>query len=593
MHSGRLRFLKLPPSSVCNKVIDSASCSSDPVLVEKATDLAEALQLQAIGILPRTAGSLVSSLAGTGSMGRGIKFLDNWISRNSNNTNDDNRDDGPSVEVSYVLTCALEAAARSADPEAVTAILGRMATVGMSPQPHSMHLLIQCFMRKGLIDTAYDIIKWMRRSGLSPTIQCYTALLTLPSRQPSHPRVKPVLLLSRAKHAYSEMKEHGVRANLPFYLSFLSLCGHARDVSCAMELWADMLSQREISLDVKAYNTIIDVCGKCGDEENAYAAYLELQKTGSLEPDTSTISKLLPAIRKFPRRLDRVWDDAIKQNIPLDVNVWRSYIGIVLERSRGVVGTAGSIIRLLEKADDSVAPCLYQIAIMSAVHDGNMNAVKEYAEAIRSRRPHHTLGLVTALLFARSRQKSFSNSQKGKRTSSPCWKSRMVDTDPPTYLAIDPDSRVIDALLCFDGDNEGDNPNEPGFGPRRKENESSDAELVRLGLLCVDGHLDEAFDLYEQVCLNRGMLQEPPAKLGWMLHALLAASRCASYDEQQKYVLRTITLSRRLPKQYKQVWWWDAATQRNIVKLLKQFPDMANVPLSLAPNDEGERIQFD
>lgn len=588
MQSGRLRYLKLPPSSVCNKVIDSASCSSDPDLVGKATDLAEALQLQAVGILPRTAGSLISSLAASGFVARGLKFLDNWISRNANNTPADNKDDGPNVDVSYVLTCALEAAARSADPEAVTAVLGRMATVGMSPQPHSMHLLIQCFMRKGLVETAYDVIKWMRRNGLSPTIQCYTALLTIPSRQPSHPRVKPAMLLSRAKHTYSEMKELGVRANLSFYLAFLSLCGHARDASSAMELWTDMLSQEDISLDVKAYNSMIDVCGKCGDEENAYAVYLDLLETDSLKPDTSTIAKLLPAIRKSSHRVDRVWDDAIKLNIPLDVNIWRSYIGIVLERSRGVVNPGSLVLGLLEKADDSVAPCLYQIAIMSAVHDGNMKAVKQYAEAMRSRRLQHTLGSVTALLFARSQQKSLHSSQEGKRPRfSPRWKSRMIDTDPPTYLAVDPDLEIIDALLCFDSVN--DTAIEPrGFAQGRDENESSDAELVRLGLLCVDGRLDEAFDLYEQVCLT-GMLHEQPAKLGWMLHALLAASRCASYSEQQKYVLRTISLSRRLPKQYKQVWWWDAATQRNIIKLLKQYPDMAKVPLSLAPNDEGEK----
>jgi len=175
--TGKVRYLKLPPASVCNKVLHSASTTKDPSTVLKAVDLADHLRLQGSVVTPRTQEVLVLALANTGQVERGLKFMDDWMAANIALLEDDNAShDAPHT----MLSALLEAAAVDDDSDAILEVLGRMARVGLSPSRRTMVSLLQCFMRLGNVQVAYGMLQWMRRSGFDVDVYAYTALMTVP-----------------------------------------------------------------------------------------------------------------------------------------------------------------------------------------------------------------------------------------------------------------------------------------------------------------------------------------------------------------------------------------------------------------------------
>ncbi|KFM28049.1 Solute carrier family 25 member 44 [Auxenochlorella protothecoides] len=153
--SGREKFLKLPPASVCNKVLDSAA--QEAQLTGRAAELADALLLQGIPLEAKTLRSLVMGLAGTGRLEDALPFLDRWLAaeeaergragpQGAAAPDDDERGDGGSAplaapsprHVHRTLSWLLEIAARRGSTPGIVAVLSRAARVQVVPSVQSV-----------------------------------------------------------------------------------------------------------------------------------------------------------------------------------------------------------------------------------------------------------------------------------------------------------------------------------------------------------------------------------------------------------------------------------------------------------------------
>lgn len=175
--TGKVRFLKLPPATVCNKVLHSASKTNDPSLISQAADLSQELRLQGMEVSLATLKMLVEGLTETGQADRALQVVDEWIASHHSTLEDDALAQQMPLDL---LTALLEAAALADDPDVIMHALARMARAGLSPKLDTINALIACFMRLGHIDTAHGMLGWMQRSEIGPTTETYGALMTMP-----------------------------------------------------------------------------------------------------------------------------------------------------------------------------------------------------------------------------------------------------------------------------------------------------------------------------------------------------------------------------------------------------------------------------
>ena len=241
--TGKPRYLKLPPASVCNKVLDSAAHVKDAEFIHRAADLATALQYQGITLEPRTVQSITQSLTATANIIKAIELLDSWLSANQEAIQEEAEKEEEELEelanaesdgAYQVITSLLEAAAKADDPDAINQILLRMVKVGYSPSAHTMTALLQCFTRLGHLNTAHSMLQWMRRSNKDISAYHYAALMTLPNNLSSPSAAKA--FLAKSKEAYEDMKQHDVSPSAPFYAAYINVGGRLGDLEAAQDL---------------------------------------------------------------------------------------------------------------------------------------------------------------------------------------------------------------------------------------------------------------------------------------------------------------------------------------------------------------------
>lgn len=552
----KVRYLKLPPASVCNKVLDSAAHTKDSDLVVRAADLAGALQLEGIGVEPRTAQALIYGLASAGMVDRGIQLLDGWLSANAAVLEDDEAaQEGPYS----VMTTLLEAAAQADDPDSINQVLLRMARVGFSPAPHTMTSLIQCFARLGSLGTAHDMLQWMRRSGMEPTAYSYAALMTIPTiltgtvRRTFHQKIK---------EAYDDMQANNVQPTAQFYAAYINALGRLRDIDAARDAWLDM-EDAGVAPDLVCYNTMIDACAKAGDVEGAFHLYEDMQEKG-VRPDGVAFATLISAVRGASDQARRVWNDMIASGIQPDLSTSSVFLEVLLKAG----DTAGALSLLRDSVAAGTAPPLYEQAVGTAALRLQTRLVRSILGQMDEQGLPPTAHMVTSLLMARARKSSGVSR----------WRVHLDSRDPDEYTLHEIRPLRLegsDVVLALVQAIESSRPAAKELLDTQVRNSveylSPDVAAILIGWHSAEGFMDEALDLYSKTAesMNGGVR-------GWVLTMLIAGARVAAAEKQAELVLKVVAEARHWSKAGSG-WWFSQRTQKQIVRLLRRAPEAAGV----------------
>jgi pentatricopeptide repeat protein len=575
--TNKVRYLKLPPASVCNKVLDSVSNVEDPDMVGRAADLAGALQLEGVIIEARTAQSIINGLAHVGMVEKGIDLLDGWLNANIDVLEDDNAaQDGPA----HVMATLLEAAARADDPDAITAVLLRMARVGLSPAPHSMVALLQCFTRLGNITTAHNMLQWMRRSGIEPTAVHYAALMTMPAAV-SMTGAKAQNFLQKAKEAYLDMKSHDVQATAYFYAAYINVCSRLRDLDAARDAWLDMKSDEHIEPDLVCYTTMIDACAKGGDVDGAFHLYEEMQKNG-IKPDAIVFGSLISAVSLSVDKAKEIWKDMKKAGITSpDARTISVYLEVLLR-----AGESTDALNLLQESSASSAEQnkvkkfagavvgLYEQALsFAATEKLDVELLHLLIKQMKDVNVPFTTMAVTSLLTARAhtieKKENLSSSimpwhvDVNVESSSAGLKYKALHLSTDNILAT-----LVESLNKETSSVAKEREFIEKTANKINKDGDGDAAAVLIGWCSVlNGEsMDQAIGIYSKFSES----MDRSVRI-WVLKMMLAG---AMATENQQHILKVVGEAREYSKSPQSGgWWWDQKTQRLIARQLKKAPE--------------------
>ena len=577
----KVRYLKLPPASVCNKVLHSAAQTRDVDLIARAADLASSLQLQGVAIEQRTAITLIHGLAHTGQVDRGIQLLDSWLVANTDvlEEEDEGAQEGPHA----VMTALLEAAAHTDDPDTIQQVLLRMAKVGYTPNTHTMTSLIQCFARLGHLNTANSMVQWMRRSEMEINAFHYAALMTLPQT------LTPLIarqFLKHAKEAYQDLQSNNLTPTPTFISAYISVMGRLRDLEAARSAWLDM-EEMEVEADVVCYTAMMDACAKGGDVEGAFYLYQQLMKHPELKPDAMVFGIILSAVHGSIDKARKVWSDlASKPDIHADAGTTALYVDALLR-----AGDSHTAMKVLQQQQqqgmlsESEVRGLYEKAIATVALKLQARLLRSLVKQMKEERVQCTVHMVSSILMARARKARGGSSRwrlsidetggqadraaRNTHTLRPLHNAWSIVESITT--AVDAPLEEVDRLLQKHTSGT-DNTND------------DDALPIMIGWLSAEGKMQEAYALYDE---NKTSLDGMGMR-AWALRLLMAGALAATpATESVGLVLQVMAASRDWSSDTKAGWWWDAKTQKQIIKLLKRSPEVAGTALASGVSGGG------
>jgi hypothetical protein len=553
------RRLKLPPPSVCAKVLAAAARSPDAEIVLRASGLAEALALQDVAVEPAVVAGLAEGLARVGAADRALPLIDSWLARNLEVLGDDDAAEGAPLAL---LTRALASAASSGDADAALQVLARMARCGLAPPLPALTPLVQLFARAGDFATARAVVAWMLRSGLTPSSHTYTALFAAPAADPP-PSARPAALAA-AEEAWAEMRAGGCAPTAHALAAYARLCGHLGGLAAARAAWADA-DAAGAELDLVAFGALADAAARCGDAAGAEEAVAAASARG-LTPDVRMRSAQLRALARAPggaAAARGVWASMAADGLQPNGRCFSGYLEVLLAGD----DAAGADALLAEAGRVAAAPGapaggeavdvprMYESAITAAAAAGDLERARALAAAMRARGVPHTQGTAAALFAAQAAARGAA----ARWLLSPPGEGRAGHDEPLPGVS---GAAVDGGLLGLGGAAAAAAAAaalaRPGGVPRGEA-------LALLGGLAVQGRAEAAARLLADL-EARGAGPGP-----WAPRLLLHAALNAPADERLDLVLRALASGRRAGTA------WDRRARRAAIEALRAAPDAAEL----------------
>ena len=513
---------------------------------------------------------------------KGIDLLDGWMNANIEILEDDEAaQDGPA----HVMATLLEAAAQADDTDAITQVLLRMARVGLSPAPHSMTTLLQCFSRLGNVTTAHSMLQWMRRSGIEPQAVHYAALMTMPAMTMQYSQAQNFLL--KAKEAYRDMQSHDVQPSAYFYAAFINVCSRFKDLEAARDAWLDMERSENVQPDLVCYTTMIDACAKGGDVEGAFHLYEEMQKNG-IKPDAVVFATLLSAVSLGSTELgataveqaNEIWDTMKKAGITPVARTISVYLNILLRA--GEHQNALELLRQESKGAASLA--LYEQGISYAAEQDDIELLKLLVNQMKELNAPFTPHDIKSLLQARARKIEKEGGSAGSAgTAEVPWHTWHfgldVDSRRGKYTAVQLGStyildKLIESLEHGSNDEHAKRLLDQATQQATSGTLTADEAFLLIGWHSVEGSVEQALDIYTTYADSIERF------LRILALKMLLAGAMAIEDQQQQValVLKVVGEARTFAKlPSSSGWWWDQKTQKIIASALKNAPEATGV----------------
>jgi pentatricopeptide repeat protein len=165
--------------------------------------------------------------------------------------------------VGILARCALSRSLKLADKVVGYARANMQMTIAL------YSALMKVYAYSSMYDKACDIYDMVRADGLEPDPMMYGCLM------------KFAVECDRTELS-QELFRKTPQAEIQNYMSLIRSAGRSKDVNRAFEILED-LKKSNISLDIAAYNCVLDVCVICGDMKRAEALCDDMRKISKLD----------------------------------------------------------------------------------------------------------------------------------------------------------------------------------------------------------------------------------------------------------------------------------------------------------------------
>lgn len=147
--------------------------------------------------------------------------------------------------------------------------------------------LVSACEKRGLLDTAKNIMAEMRERGISPNVVTYNSFISCTRRQAQ---------LEEALRAYSEMLDAGVEPDTITYSSMIAVYGSLGDHISALKIF-EVMKTKFIRANHITYNSLISACEKAGRWDAAFAVFVHM-RASNIQTSATTFNALVAAAEK-------------------------------------------------------------------------------------------------------------------------------------------------------------------------------------------------------------------------------------------------------------------------------------------------------
>ncbi|CAA6659021.1 unnamed protein product [Spirodela intermedia] len=164
-----------------------------------------------------------------------------------------------------------------------------MQQAGLTPDTFTYSVMINCLGKAGHLSLADKLFGEMVRQGCVPNLVTYNIMIALHAKARNHPS---------ALKLYRSMRAAGFRPDKITYCIVMEILGHCGHLGEAEALFMEM--KQDFVPDEPAYGLLVDMCGKAGDADKAWAWYQSMLSAG-LRPNVPTCNSLLSAFLRACR----------------------------------------------------------------------------------------------------------------------------------------------------------------------------------------------------------------------------------------------------------------------------------------------------
>ncbi|KAI8344854.1 hypothetical protein BC941DRAFT_458631 [Chlamydoabsidia padenii] len=187
-------------------------------------------------------------------------------------------------------TClqVLRVASQSADSKLATDVIRQLSNNGYPYKEHYFVPLMEAFVAKDDLKSAFDVLDIMRVSGVPP---CMRSTFSVSQKISSN-----IDTVDKAYYLLEEMKKEGKTVDVTAFNIVIAACGLAKDIGRTVATFREA-GNLGVVPDVDTFNAVLDACIQTDMKGMGQVVIDELKKA-KITPNADTFSKMITLVCK-------------------------------------------------------------------------------------------------------------------------------------------------------------------------------------------------------------------------------------------------------------------------------------------------------
>jgi pentatricopeptide repeat protein len=232
-----------------------------------------------------------------------------------------------------LYNCILDTCVKYNRIEQAEAVFNDMKEAEVPPSKITYAIMIRGFGNDLKLEKAFEIFNEMKRNGVSPNDIIYGCLLNACVK---------CSRIEKACDVYDDILSSKITMNLILYTTLIKGFTKIKNFKKAFEIHEKMLNDKNIEMNIIAYNAILDCCVECGDYEMMTKIYEEIKSNSLLnenapQPDLITYSTVIKGNSRL-KNVDKIIEiyDFLKkkEDLILDEVIYNSILDGLLKAGR-------------------------------------------------------------------------------------------------------------------------------------------------------------------------------------------------------------------------------------------------------------------
>ncbi|KAI8058706.1 uncharacterized protein B0P05DRAFT_559523 [Gilbertella persicaria] len=181
------------------------------------------------------------------------------------------------------LLNVLRVAGKVGDTKLATDIIRQLSTSGYPYKEHYFTPLMEAFIAKNDLKSAFNVLDIMRLSGIPPTMRA-----TLPIRSKLD---KDVEAIDKAYYLLEEMKKENKTIDISAFNTVIAACADAKDLNRTIATYREA-SNLGVVPNIDTYNCVLDACIHTRMKGMGHIVIEEMKKA-EITPNLDTYSKMM------------------------------------------------------------------------------------------------------------------------------------------------------------------------------------------------------------------------------------------------------------------------------------------------------------